>query len=128
MYNDVYIPRQPYHLGAYHLGCASNRLTNTSDVGQGMCDTLKVPITIISDADITHCETLWMGQQRHRVPQATWRERTEQGAAFTDLMKRNIFPVRFQDATPSKCKVTCMWYDGINRASTYVTFDGDKYP
>ena len=38
---------------------------NMHDIDQGVHDTLKVPITIISDADITHCETQWMGQWQH---------------------------------------------------------------
>ena len=62
-----------------------------------MRDTLKVPITIISDADITYCKTCWMGQWRQQVPHATWRELVEQGEAFKDIMQRIIFPARFED-------------------------------
>ena len=38
---------------------------NMCDVDQGMCNILKVPITVVSNADITHCEAWWMGQQQH---------------------------------------------------------------
>ena len=99
-----------------------------SNVNQGMHNILKMPITIVSNADITNCKTLWMGQWRHRVPYAIWRKLTEQGHVFTEKLKRTIFPARFENAMPSECEVICMWYDRINRALTYVTFDGDKYP
>ena len=92
-----------------------------------MCNLLRVPITVISDADITHCKTLWMGQQQHRAPHVIWREVTEQGEAFTEILQRIIFPARFEDAMPSNCEVIHMWYDVINRALTYVMFDGDEY-
>ena len=78
------------------------------DVNQGMHDTLKVPITFISDADINYCKTWWMGQRRHQVPHATWRELIKQGEAFKDIMQRIIFPDRFEDAMPSECEVICM--------------------
>ena len=51
--------------------CQADR-PNTCDIDQGMCDALQVPITILSDADITRCENHWVGQQRHQVPHATW--------------------------------------------------------
>ena len=76
-----------------------------------MCNTLKVPITVMSDTDIAHCETHWMGQQRHWVPYATWRELIEQGEVFKDRMQRIAFPARFEDALPSECEVVCMWYE-----------------
>ena len=79
---------------------------------QGMHDDLKVPITVISDADIARCENLWMGQLRHQVPHATWRELIEQGEGCKDTMQRIIFPARFEDAMPSECRVICMWYEG----------------
>ena len=93
-----------------------------------MHNDLGVLITVISDADIRRCKTCWMGQQRHQVPHATWRELIEQGDAFKDIMQRIIFPARFEDATPSECKVICMWYEGTMRTPTYVTFDGEEYP
>ena len=98
------------------------------NIDQGMHDTLKVPITIISDTDITYCKTCWMGQQRPQVPHATWRELIEQGEVFKHIMQRIIFPGRFEDATPSKCKVIHMWYEGTMRTLTYVTFNGEEYP
>ena len=69
-----------------------------------------------------------MGQQQHQVPHATWRELTEQGEVFMDILQRIIFSARFEDAMPSQCEVIYMWYEGINRTLTYVTFDGEEYP
>ena len=66
-----------------------------------------------------------MGQWQHQVPHVTWRELTEQGEAFTE---ENYIPARFEDAMLSECEVIHMWYDRINRAQTYVTFNRDKYP
>ena len=37
----------------------------TCDVDQGVHDTLVVPITIISDDDLNHCETIYMHQHQH---------------------------------------------------------------
>ena len=93
-----------------------------------MCNTLVVPITIVSNADITHCEAIYMGQQQHQVPHETWRELFEQGRVFKDVLQRIIFPARVEDATPPKCKVICMWYDGLNNAQTYVMFGREEYP
>ena len=45
-----------------------------------------------------------------------------------DTLQRIIFPARFEDATLSECKVIYMWYEGLNKALTYVMFDGDEYP
>ena len=51
----------------------------THNVDQGMHNTLVVPITIISDADLNHCEAIYMGQWQHRVPHETFRELSKQG-------------------------------------------------
>ena len=93
-----------------------------------MCNDLKVPITIISDADIARCENHWVGQWRHQVPHATWGELIQQGKAFKDIMQRIIFPARVLDATPSACEVICMWYEGTMRTPTYIPFNGEEYP
>ena len=45
-----------------------------------------------------------------------------------DILQGIIFPARFEDAMPSECVVICMWYDGLDKAQTYVTFNGDEYP
>ena len=128
MYNFPYAyvgPRQPCHLG-YML----SRLTKTcvNDIDQGMHNSLKVPITVIRNADIMGCKNCWMGQWRHQVPHATWGELIEQGEAFKDILQRIIFQARFEDAMPSKCKVICMWYERTMRTLTYVVFDGEEYP
>ena len=52
---------------------------NAHNVNQGMCDTLKVPITTISDANIASCTTHWMGKWKYKAPYATWMELTEEG-------------------------------------------------
>ena len=88
-----------------------------------MNDILKVTITAISNADIAYCGTLWMG-----LPNVILRDLTEQGEVFMEILQRIIFPARLEEAMPSKCEVICMWYDRINRAPTYVTFDGEEYP
>ena len=93
-----------------------------------MHDTLMVPITIVSDADIILYETIYMVQWQHQVPSETWREGFEQERVFKDILQRIIFPARFEDATPPECEVIHMWYDRLNISQTYVTFDGDEYP
>ena len=45
-----------------------------------------------------------------------------------DILQRIKFSARFEDAMPSECEVIHMWYEGINRTLTYVTFDGEEYP
>ena len=93
-----------------------------------MHDNLKVLITIISNADITRCGNHWMGQFRHQVPHATWRELIEPGEAFKDIMQKIVFPARSEDATPTKYKVICMWYEGTTRTLTYVMFNREEDP
>ena len=92
-----------------------------------MCDTLKVPITIISFADITSCTTCWTGQWKYKVPYATWMELTEEGKVFKDVQQTIIFPARFGDAMPPECEIICIWYEGTKRILTYVIFNG-QYP
>ena len=52
----------------------------------------------------------------------------KQGKVIRDILQRIILTARFEDSTPPKCKVICMWYEGLNKAVTYVTFDGNEYP
>ena len=100
---------------------------NTHDVNQGMHEILVVPITIMSDADMNHCEAIYLGQWQHQDPHETWKELFQQGKVFKDILQRIIFPARFEDAMPPECKGICMWYDGLNKAENYVTFKGDEY-
>ena len=93
-----------------------------------MCNTLVVPITIISDADLNHCEIIYLGQWQHQVPHETLKECYKQGKVFRDILQRIILTARFEDATSPKCKVICMWYEGLSKVVTYVTFDGNEYP
>ena len=78
----------------------SSRSIKTHDINQGVHNALKVPITIVSDADIARCENHWVTKWSHQVPHATWGELTEQGEAFKDIMQRIIFLARFEDSTP----------------------------
>ena len=94
------------------------------NIDQGVHDALKVPITIISDADIAYYTAHWMGQQKYKVPHATCRELTEEGKMFKDTLQRIIFTARFEEAMPPKCKLICIWYEGTKRTLTYVIFDG----
>ena len=88
---------------------------NAHNIDQDVCDTLKVPITIVSDADIICCETCWICLQR------------QQGKALMDIMQRIIYPAKFEDAMESVCEVTCMWYEWTKRTPTYIMFNW-KYP
>ena len=97
------------------------------NIDQGMCDALKVPITIVSNADIAYSTTHWTGQWQYRVSYATWRELTEEGKVFKDILQRIKFPARFEEAMPPKCEIICMWYEGTKRTLTYVIFNGE-YP
>ena len=90
-----------------------------------MHNTLKVPITVVSNADITSCAACWMGKWQYKAPYATWRELNEKMSK--DILQRIIFQARFEDATPPKYEIICMWYEGTKRTLTYVIFDGE-YP
>ena len=69
-----------------------------------MCNASNSPITVVSNADIAYCATCWTGQWQDKAPYATWREHTEEGKVFKDILQRIIFPARFEDTIPPKCK------------------------
>ena len=116
-------PRQPYPWDIHQADPP-----NMHDINQGMCNAFKVPITVISNADIAICKNHWVGQWSHQVPHATCRELNEQGEVLKDIMQRIISPARFEDSMPSECKVICTWYEGTTRTTTYVMFDGEEDP
>ena len=92
-----------------------------------MHNSLVVPITVISDTDLNCSETIYMGQWQHQVPHETFKELSKQGKVFKDILQRIILTARFEDATPPKCEIICMWYEGLNKTPTYVTFDGNEH-
>ena len=65
---------------------------------------------------------------QHQVPEGTFREQSEHGELFKDILQRVILPVQFEAATPSKCKIICMWIDGLKNAMAYVAFNGQCEP
>ena len=100
----------------------------TCDVDQGVHNTLVVPITVISDANLNHCKAIYIGLEQHSVPHETFRELSEQGKVFNDILQRIILEARFEDATQPKCKIICMWYEGLTKAATYVAFSRHEQP
>ena len=56
------------------------------------------------------------------------KELCKQGKVFRDILQRIILTARFEDATPPECDVIHMWYEGLNKAATYVMFNGNEYP
>ena len=81
---------------------------NTHDIDQGVCNTLVVPITVMSDDNLNHCKAIYLGQQQHQVTHETLKDLFKQGKVFRDILQRIIFTARFEDATPPNCKVICM--------------------
>ena len=65
---------------------------------------------------------------QHQVPYRTFRELSEQGELFKDILQRVILPAQFKAATPSECESLCMWVDGVKNAVAYVTFDRQHEP
>ena len=100
----------------------------THDVDQDVCDAIVVPITVISNSNLNHCETIYFGQQQHCVPHETFRGLPKQGKVFKDILERIILTARFEGATQFECKVICMWYEGLSKALTYVVLDGHEHP
>ena len=93
-----------------------------------MCDTLVVPTTILSDADLNHCIAVYISLQQHQVPHETFKELSKQGKLLKDLLQRIILTARFEDATPPESKIIHMLIAGLNNAVTYVMFDGHRHP
>ena len=50
---------------------------------------------------------------QHQVPEGTFRELSEQGELFKDMLQRVILPAQFEAATQSECKIICMWIDRL---------------
>ena len=101
---------------------------NTSNINQGVHDTLKVPTIDLSDANLNHGVATYIGLQQHQVPHETIRELSKQGKLFNDILERVVLPAGFKDSTPSKCEIIHMWIDGLKNAVTYVTFDECREP
>ena len=93
-----------------------------------MCNTLVVPITVISDVILNHCKAILLGQWQHHIQHETLKELCKQGKVLKDILQRIILTARFEDATPPECKVICMWYEGFSKVATYVTFNRNEYP
>ena len=93
-----------------------------------MPDRLVVPTTGMSDTNLNHCKAIYINMQQDQVPHETFRELSEQGKVFKDILQRIILTARFEDTTPPKCKILCMWIDGLNKAVTYVAFDRHEHP
>ena len=55
-------------------------------------------------------------------------ELSEQGELFKDILQRVILTALFKDATPSKCKIICMWIDRLKNEVTFVMFNGHRHP
>ena len=52
-----------------------------------MHDTLVVPTTVLSDADLNHCIAIYIGWQQHQVPHETFRELSKEGKLFKDIFQ-----------------------------------------
>ena len=93
-----------------------------------MRNTLVVPITIISDADLNHCEAIYLGQQQHQVPHGTLKELCKQGKVFRDMVQRIILTARFEDATPADSKLICLCYEGLSKQQPMSCLMGMSIP
>ena len=62
----------------------------TCDVDRGMHDTLVVPTTNLSNANLNHCVAIYICLQQHQVLDETFRELSGQGKLFKDILQRII--------------------------------------
>ena len=93
-----------------------------------MCNALAVPTTDLNEGDINHCIGKYITMQQHQVPYQAFKELSEQGELFKDILQRVILPAQFEAATPSECEAICMWIEGIKKVPAYAKFDGQCEP
>ena len=102
--------------------------SNTCNIDQDICDALVVPTTNLNEDGINCCICRYLTMQQHQIPEGTFRELSEQGDVFKDILQRVILPAQFKAATPSECKIIFMWIDGLKNAVSYVAFDRQCEP
>ena len=66
--------------------------------------------------------------QQCQVPHKTFKELSQQGELFKDILQRIILPAQFKAATASKCEFICMWIEGLGIALAFVKLDGQPEP
>ena len=88
-----------------------------------MHDALAVPTPNLNKGNINCCISRYVTMWQHQVPYGTFMELSKQGELFKDILQRVILPAQFKAATPSECKVICMWIEGLKNMPAYVKFD-----
>ena len=101
---------------------------NTHDIDQGIHAALAVPTTDQNNGDLNCCIHRYIELRWHQVLDETSTEWSEQGELFKEILQRVILPTQFKAATPSKCKIICMWIDGLHAKVTWVTSMGTGNP
>ena len=65
---------------------------------------------------------------QHQAPYGTFKELSEKGELFKDILQTVILPAQFEAATPSECQIICMWIDGLQNAVAHVIFNRHHEP
>ena len=100
----------------------------TCNVNSGVCDALAVPTTDLSECDINQCIGEYVTKWQCQVSYRTFKELSQKGELFKDILQRIILPARFKAATASKCEVIHMWIKGLRKAPAFAKLDGQPKP
>ena len=86
------------------------------------------PTTDPSNGNLSLCVCRYIELRWQQVLDETSMELSEQGELFKDIRQRVILTAQFEDATPSKCKIICMWIDGLKNKVFWVMFNRCREP
>ena len=87
-----------------------------------------VPTTDLSEHNINGCIGEYVTNWQCQVPHETFKELSQQGELFKDILQIIILPAQFKAATASECKFICMWIEGLRTALAFVKLDGQPEP
>ena len=87
-----------------------------------------VPTTDLNAGNINCCICRYITTRPHQVPEGTFKELSEQGELFENILQRVILQAKFEAATSSKCEILHIWIEGLKNAAAYVTIDGQCEP
>ena len=90
-----------------------------------LCDALAVPTTNLNECNINQCIGEYVTKWQHQVPYGTFKELSRQGELFKHTLQRIILLASFDVAMASKCKVICMWIEGLKKALAYAKLDSN---
>ena len=104
---------------------------NTCIIDQGVCDALVAPTTYQNDGNLNFCICRYIKLWWYQVLDETSMELSKHGELFKGILQSVILVIltaRFEDATPSECKIICMWIDRLHDKVTWVMFNRHREP